>query len=504
MMKKTICTAVLLALIVVVLAAVAYWYLGLRSTAPLRPARIPEAPVSLSSPTPSVESLREMMRGANVVICVLDAMRADHVGAYGYPRETTPNIDALAEEALIFENHFCQYPQTSPSTASLFTSQYPDTHGTGVQRPGTDTLQMLNPSTFTLESGLKTAGYHTLIFTSNPAAAPALGLGADFDVQVTPRGRARDPNWRRPEQLVKEIEAKLKGGSDTPFFAYAHFLPPHYPYDAPDEMKALLARQDPPEMWQAKAPFKPALHKSEAERAPRSRKKWINLYDANLRWGDWAVGALVKFLKEQGVYDNTLLIITSDHGEALREHQYEWHATCPFDEAIHIPLIVKFPGNGGPVGRVGALTQTIDVAPTILDLFGVPWPEDSVQGKSLVPLLTGEAEEINKYIICRTGGDYPAYVVRDQRSALFLYHRAQARALYDLTTDSLQTTNVAETQPDRAAELAKVFVAFAQRQKYPPLDFVDPEYQPTLAPAGPGATIPAETRRKLRALGYVD
>jgi len=229
----------------------------------------------------------------------------------------------------------------------------------------------------------------------------------------------------------------------------------------------------------------------------------VNIYDANLRWADWAVGELEALLKQAGLFDNTLLIVTADHGEALREHKYEWHASCPYDEAIRIPLLIRFPGGAGPVGRVGALTQTIDLLPTILDLYQIPYPHDQVQGKSLLPLLTGQVDKVNYYIFCRTSGDWPCYVVRDHHSALLLYRGGKLRALYDLDADPRQTRNIIAEQPARAAALVQAFQAFAESQTYPPLDFVDPEAKPPPR-TGPTIKVEEETRRELRALGYLE
>ncbi|UCC68590.1 MAG: sulfatase-like hydrolase/transferase, partial [Armatimonadota bacterium] len=196
--------------------------------------------------------------------------------------------------------------------------------------------------------------------------------------------------------------------------------------------------------------------------------------------------------------------VTADHGETFGEHGYKWHPPCPYDEVIRIPLLIKFPGDKGPVGRVRALTQTIDLLPTILDLCQAPYPREEVQGRSLLPLLTGEADKINDYIFARTTGTLPAYVVHDLRWALLLYEGGKLRALYDLTADPWQTRNVIEEQPERAAELIEVFRRFALAQRNPPLHFVDAEAATRDLPPVPEVRMSEESRRELKALGYLD
>jgi len=119
---------------------------------------------------------------------------------------------------------------------------------------------------------------------------------------------------------------------------------------------------------------------------PPPLPQWINLYDANLRYADWAVGELCRLLEESGLLDNTLLVITSDHGEAFGEHGFIWHAAAVHDEATRIPLLIRLP-EAGRRGRISALTQTIDLLPTLFDLLHVPYPEDRIQGRSLSPLI---------------------------------------------------------------------------------------------------------------------
>jgi len=483
-------------------------YRGLKGSPSGRQTRpAPSASVSLTK-TVEAESLRAAMKGANIVICVMDAARADHFGAYGYPRETTPNFDRLARESVVFDQHFCQYSQTSPSTATLFTGQYPDTHGVAVPRTGKpkELLRSLEPTAFTIDRALGEAGFRTLLFTSTPAAAPVLRLGESFRVLLTPMGMVHseeeDALWRSPEHLLELIHQNLS--RDPRFLTYVHFLPPHNPYEAPEKLKETFKGQQAPGYFEAEPAFTQVYGRFHDQDPPATGSDWVNLYDAELRWSDWALGELISYLKEIGAYQNTLLIVTADHGEALGEHRYQWHATCPYDEAIHIPLLIRFPGATRPVGRVGALTETIDVLPTILDLLGIPAPAGQLQGKSLVPLLAGEAGELREHTFTRTNGRWPCYVVRNHRWALLLYQGGKMRALYDLAADPRQTHNVIAEQPKQAAALTDVFVRFARTQKFLPLDFVDPGFKPVTAPVSPDAAMADETRRKLRSLGYIE
>ena len=140
--------------------------------------------------------------------------------------------------------------------------------------------------------------------------------------------------------------------------------------------------------------------------------------------------------------------------DAMREHGYSGHSGVPYDEALHIPLLIRLPGKHPPTGRVRALTQTIDVMPTLLDLYGITYPDAQVQGRSLVPLLSGEVDRVNDFVFSRaTRSDHACYVVRDAHSTLLIFHGGQPRALYDMDEDPWQTRNIIEKQPKRAVVL---------------------------------------------------
>ncbi len=459
-------------------------------------------PLTLSTATPTAEALCAAVKGKNVVICVLDAGRADHFSAYGYPRETTPNFDRLAKESLVFEQHFSEIGQTSPSTASLLTSEYPDTHGL-LANSRDDTIYVaLDPKAFTLEKGLQRAGFTTFFMSSNPAASPSLGVGGDF-MQLDYRAGGGHAVENSAVDYLLGLLAKLPARVKTqrsPFFAYLHVLPPHMPYAAPEKIKAQFKGGQPPNYWRSDSGFG---HAEDAiPRMAASWVDWIDDYDANLRWADSFVGKLVETLKRAGLLEQTLLIVTADHGEAFGEHGYNFHIDCPYDEVLHIPLLLRFPGPHKPVGRVHALTQTIDVTPTILDLQQLPFPRPEVQGRSLLPLLTGAADRVNEFVFSRGGYQSTFFIARDARSTLLLHKDGKQRALYDMDADPWQTHNVISDHPDRAAELAKAFGQFAQTQKDPPLNFLDPSYQPPTRDL-PTAKMSEETKRRLKSLGYL-
>jgi arylsulfatase A-like enzyme len=454
----------------------------------------------------ATDGLRRAAKGKGIVICILDAARADHVGCYGYPRDTTPNIDRIAQESFVFENHFAQFPETKPSTASLFTGEYPDTH----LAYGPRTIEK---DSFTLARGLKAAGYHTALFSANGYASPMWGLGTEFgetfyEPDLKKAGRDIPAIWK-PEALLELLAPWLRKGPPEPFLLYLHFMPPHDPYLAPAETKFRYANQTPPGAWESAYPFAGVELEARKRQRPWSQAAFINAYDGNLRYADWAVGELERLLHEAG-HDDTILIITSDHGEAFGEHGYRGHTFSAFDESIHIPMIMRMPGLDPPVPRIKGLTQTVDLLPTLMDLVGVSYPRDHVQGRSLLPLMSGEKSEVNDYVFARAAGQPPSYIVRDHDWLLLLYHGerrlrgARMRALYDLRKDPRALTSVFDESPEQAARLTDVFKAFARTQRVPPLDFVDPNAPPQKLPQVNEIKLTPEMRRSLKALGYLE
>jgi arylsulfatase A-like enzyme len=216
------------------------------------------------------------------------------------------------------------------------------------------------------------------------------------------------------------------------------------------------------------------------------------------------VGELVKLLREAGVFEKTLFIVTSDHGEAFGEHGYLWHERGVYEELVHIPLVMRLPRGERPVGEVEALTQTVDLLPTVCDLLEVPYPREGVQGRSLLPVVAGLEEQVHDHVFCRSDGRPPSYLVRDERWALMLWGNGEWRALYDLEADSGQRKNVIAEQGEVAEEMLEVFREFALEQRRPPVDFLRPDVElPPLPKAGEVGLTP-EARRQLRALGYLE
>ena len=497
----------------IVVALVGYQVMHRRAAPQQEGSASPEF-AELTEGGPEVDAFRKASENANVLVCVMDAARPDHIGYYGYPRETTPNIDRIAAQSLVFDNHFSQYPQTTESTTSLFTSQYPDMHLATKTRA-------LSGKTFTIAKGLKPAGYYTVLFSMHIAVSSAAGVGVDFDDVVLVGGRRWSDRTGMPEGdrtaegLIKAVREWLESNPQTPFFMYIHLTPPHYPYNAPEEMKQLFAGQTPPTLWQGSSDLpgaEAALSPMESTPMPDQ----VNLYDANLRHADWAVGQLEAALADTGLLDSTILILSADHGEPFGEHEYRWHSNCPYDEAIHIPLIVKFPGDTIAPRRISALTQSIDLLPTIFDVLNVGYRGEGVQGQSLLPVFVGRVEEVNDYIMVRTapgrkrgeGSLSPTerswYVIRDHHWSLILDEAGEPRALYNLEADPRQTRNVVEEEPERAAEMTEAFLSFASAQTRRPLRVGGAIISPEARPEGSQIELTDGVRRELRSLGYLE
>jgi arylsulfatase A-like enzyme len=454
----------------------------------------------LTPNTPAVLPLRQAVRQTNVLIVVIDAARADHLRCYGYPRDTTPNIDRLASESVVFTNHFCQMPFTTPSTASLFTGQFPDTHG--IIDPA---LHYRKPE-FTMAKAFGRAGFRTALFSSTPCASPAMGVGTSFGKAYYKLKDTADSSSFSPEALLPPLRRWLSENRGHRFLAYVHFVPPHWPYEQPPEMTELFSGQQPPgftrEAYTPQQFDLPIVDRTRT-REPLPLPEWINLYDANLRYADWAVGEVISILRGQDLLESTLLIVTADHGEAFGEHGFIWHTHAIHDEVGHIPLVVRFPRNQVPSRTINCLTQTIDLLPTLCDLFEIPCPPDQVQGCSLLPVLSGLADTAAEYTVLKSRRP-EKYLIRDERYALLLYPNPEWRALYDLADDPGQRRNVIDGNRDQVERLLGLFREYAQDQRRPPHAFLaegaqeEPEHEPDLS------RLPADVRKQLKALGYLE
>jgi arylsulfatase len=471
----------------------------LASLAPLQHAAQAAQREGLTPDSAGASKLRRSLDGANVAIIVTDAARADRFGCYGYPRDTTPNIDRLAADSVLFTGHHCQVTLTRASTASLFTGQFPDTHGIIY-----NVTESIEPD-FTLASVFSRAGHRTALLSGNPTASPYVHVGTHFDDAFYRPGLVIEESDLSPPELLKHLEDWLSVYGESRFLFYLHFLPPHAPYESPAEFTDRFKGHTPPgyspeDYSPLEFDFPIGDQRVVYEYPPLPG--WLNLYDANLRYADWAVGEVLSLLRGAGVLDRTLVIVTSDHGEAFGEHGFIWHQDAIHDEVSHIPLIVRFPGRQLAGKRVGCLTQTIDLLPTLCDLFESPFPAADIQGRSLLPVLAGAADSAADYTVTKSFNP-PKYMVRDDHYALLLYKDWKWRAFYDLQTDPGQRHNIIHQSGRRneVGQLLRVFHEFADGQRHSPEEFLR-------GSPGPGSRplpddMPAHVRKALEALGYL-
>jgi arylsulfatase len=280
----------------------------------------------------------------------LDTLRADHLGSYGYERDTSPNIDKFAERGARFEYAVTAAPWTPPSVASIFTGLFASTHGMmppNNRELAKNSFVTLNSELQTLAEVLKSEGYNTGAISPNPWITKEFGFDQGFDTfAVFLRADAKKITAEATE-MVTELKAK-----GAPFFAYLHYLDPHDPYSPP-----------PPFNEQFSGPLK-------SERFPYGEKtlKKIGLYDGEIRFMDEQLGGFFKFLEGQGLLDNSIVVIVGDHGEQFMERGDQGHGFRVHNEEVHVPLIIS--GVKGLKGVVPHTVSTIDIYPTIVEAVG--------------------------------------------------------------------------------------------------------------------------------------
>jgi choline-sulfatase len=360
-----------------------------------------------------------------IIIISIDTLRADHLPAYGYRKVKTPAIDELAANGVVFERAYSHTPQTLPAHTALLAGRLPFETGVrddagGRVRPGERLLPQL----------LRERGYSTAAVVSASLLRKDTGINQGFDffddeMPANPEEPAAEAGHRDGSESEKIAEHWLDSAGTSRTFLLLHLNEPHAPYAPPDRF---------------------------SQYAP---------YDGEIAYADEIVGRLIHYLKTHQLYDRSTIVLLSDHGEGLGDHGEQEHGLFVYDEAIHVPLIIKQESNVGAGRRVSDLVQHVDMVPTILDLVKAPAP-DTLRGRSLKPLLEGTGHFRDRPVYSEALYARHLFGWSELTSVIdgrFQYIRAPREELYDLTRDGKERQNLAgpNVETKQSAEALGLF-----------------------------------------------
>ena len=431
----------------------------------------------------------------NLLVITVDTLRADHVSWAGYERPTTPHLDALP--AWRFATTYAHAHWTTPSTASLLTSLHPSSHRT------TDYADVLPDGARTLTQILAESGYVTGYFTANFAVSQPTGLtrGGDWVVseldlphrRLMPSTLGRilatlSGDLDRADRLNAHVLPFLESVRDRRFFLYVHYKDPHQPYEPPAPYDEMF---DPDH--EGRRILDPAL-RSQWPITPRERQNMVARYDGEIRFVDEQIGRLLEELERLNLRTNTIVVVTSDHGEEFEEHGGWLHGQTVYDETVRVPLLIYYAPLTRESAEVGGVVmRQVDVVPTLLDLMDLP-PEAQFQGMSLLKLLRGDVRS--------HFGQERAIVTQGQRTGVAawisgsrkLVRKTEGDAvtyeLYDLARDPGETRDLSALKPAEVNLLKERFEGWERRQVVKRLKSQSRELDP-------------EQEQALRELGYI-
>lgn len=391
----------------------------------------------------------------NIIVISIDTLRADHLGCYGYKRDTSPNIDAFAKESVLFDWHISTAIPTHPAFTTLNTGQHSITHGI-VAHAGNRDIPRTAPW---LPSILNKNGYTTCAVDNLSQWRLDFNRGFEFYIDPTQR-RMLSINANNREINHRALPF-LEHYANERFYLFIHYWDPHTPYLPPRAYRTLFYEGDPCD---------PAHHSLDGmERHPLGktwRETWFNqlgpditdanyieaLYDGEIRFCDEGIGQLLGKVDELGLRDNTLIVLLGDHGELMYRHGIFFDHHGLYDGNLHVPFIVRHPTLTPQ--RIPHMTSHADLAPTLLELIGIEVPE-AMEGVSLVPWLRGEGDEpIHPFLVCQECTWQMKWAVRTPeykyiRACEPDFYGTPMRELYDLRRDPGEFDNIA----DQATEI---------------------------------------------------
>ena len=405
----------------------------------------------------------------NLILVCLDTLRADHVGHYGYERATTPNLDAFASSAVVFERAYAQASSTRPSHQSMFQS-----------RPSSDAAN----NHLALAEVLAARGFRTRAFTGGGNISSRLGFARGFE---------------QYDELTSGLAGSLPAAAswvrehrNEPFFLFLHTYDIHLPYDPPEPHASMYTesysgqvRGDNTRELLRRVRGLDGHGSVEFDLAEVDRQRVIDLYDGGIHYTDGQLSHLFRLAEELDLYRDTVFVFFSDHGEEFWEHGTTIHSHSLYQELLRVPLIVRAPGLER--ARVGEVVPLMDLAPTILELLAIPAPKE-FEGTSLVGLMSGD-DTGNRVVISEQRSlkswiDYPWKLVRGDET--------KGLQLFNLENDPLEEVNLAQSH----SELAQRFGALLDAR-------LAENREKEVFELEPGVVDPEHLER-LRALGYIE
>lgn len=414
----------------------------------------------------------------HVILILVDTLRADHLGCYGYSRSTSPHVDQFARENLLFLANRSQAACTFPSVNSLLTSRFAtEFYGSSMGIP--DEMPYL-------PAILKGQGYKTTAISASPIVRdkpsrfnPEGGFGRGFDTFVP------QINWAPAEQL-HDLAMKAVSDSRQPNFLYLHYMDPHGPYAPPPSYeRQFAANHEGPDfiLEGTPNPIEAMLYKK-GPTVPYSDadiQHLVDLYDDEIAYFDQWFGKLIEALKKQTWWEDSLVIFASDHGEEFLEHGHIKHCRCLYDTQTHTPLIIKFPGNN-PHGVRHSLTQNLDIVPTILDVLNIPFETLNLGGQSLLPLV----QEENDQTPFAFSAQSTQRSVNDAKYKLIVNLENGHKEFYDLIKDPKELADLAAKNPELLHPLATALTQWLEETE-----------------SAQSVEKSKETEELLRSLGYI-
>jgi len=343
-----------------------------------------------------------------VILISADTLGAGHVGCYGYQRDTTPNIDLWAENAILFEGAYAPLPGTLPSHMSMMTGLYPKEHGV---YPSREHFVALAPQVKTLAERLQQSGFHTAGFTEGGYVARCYGFNRGFD-----EFEDRFASWHNVLRSATQFLHSV--GKDDSFFLFLHTYQVHDPYRPPPGFSDLFARQDIPLPFAPKGSNLARVNRGELTVTPEEVALFRSLHDAEIRFFDHRFPEIRETLQQTGLGERTLVILTADHGEEFMEHGRLVHEQV-YEPTVRIPLVIDVPAWSGR-HHVPELVELVDLPRTILTWAGIAC-EQGLGGKDLLALAAGEKETTESRAYCESFlGPEKALVARRENRELKL------------------------------------------------------------------------------------